>query len=359
MPSVMKPSRGRTNAVRRLAVFAGTLLVVITGLSAPRVVRAERLEPPVELLYAPGNVLVAGIVSDVDPTGRVVFERKDVFGDRAKLPELIDVRVPLAVAQRVKRGERYIFGYSLARMDARNPTHAVADPRGAVLITSIGLDPALFADTPSARALLKAGRSEHGRESRRFFDLLMKALAGNDLALQTLAAGEIALDPEVAERLHDDHGSTVEQVASSAATPPAVRASLLQSASERPDDLGDWWQRVALEVVTSTPVGGYSDPSRDSSTLVLMAMEVLDKKAVRIPTDALVRWVRSPNTPLVERACLMLRRDSPALERTTVHAALESHSLPDQTRKFLNDHLRRLDVLDARLKARGGGAGGS
>lgn len=344
----------RPPAPGRALLLAGALLA-----GFPPAVHAERIEPPFELLYAPGNFLVGGVVSDVNPSGRVVFKRGDVLGGKGKLPELIDVRVPAAVAQRVKRGERYIFGFSLARMDPRNPTHVIADPHGAVLISSIGLDPALFADVPATRELLKAGRSEHGRESRRFFDQLMTVLAGRDLALQTLAAGEIALDPEMAERLHDDHASTIERVASSAATDPAVRASLLQTAAERPQDLGDWWQRVALDVVTSTPVGGYSDPSKDSSTLVLMAMEVLDKKAVRIPTDALVRWVRSPSTPLVERACLTLRRDSPELERTTVRAALESHSLPDQTRRFLNDHLRRLDVLDARLKARGGGAGGS
>jgi len=343
--------------IRRMA--SGLLLSAWILVAGMRNAPAERVEPPVELLYLPGHFLVAGVVSDVNPAGRVVFERKEVLGGKGHPPDLIDVRVPESVLKRVKRGERYIFGYSLARADVRNPTRTVADPAGPMLVTSIGLDPALFSDTAEVRALLKTGRSEHGRESRRFFDMLMKALASPDEAMQNLAAGEIALDPEVGERLREEQPATLEKVARDPKTPPAVRASLLLSASERPDDLGDWWQVFALDVVTSTPLDGYSDPSSDPTSLVLLALEVLDKKAVKVPSDALVRWVRSPHPPLVERACLMLRRDSPALERTAVRAALDTPTLPDQTRRFLNDHLRRLDVLDARVKARGGGAEGS
>jgi hypothetical protein len=344
---------------RQLSALPRVLLFIATMVAGSADVLAERVEPPVELLYKPGYFLVAGIVADVDPAGRVVFERKDVLGGKGHPPQLIDVRVPVAVSQHVKRGEHYIVGYAVARADAHNPTRVVADPRGAALVTSIGLDPALFNDTPEVRALFKAGRSEHGRESRHFFDLLMKALAGHDEALQRLAAGEIALEPEIGERLRDDRSGTVERVARDARTSSAVRASLLQSASERPEDLGDWWRSLALDVVTTTPAGGYSDPSSDPTELVLLALEVLDKHAVKVAPDALVRWVGSPQPSLSERACLMLRRESPALERTTVRAVLDDPGLPDQTRRFLNDHLRRLDLMDARLKARPGGAAGS
>ncbi|MEO7433818.1 MAG: hypothetical protein ABIR62_17765 [Dokdonella sp.] len=358
MQSVIKPIRGHTSARPRQLIFALTLVSMV-AIATSHAVRAEPVEPPMELLYSPGTVLVAGVVSDIDPAGRVVFQRKDVFSGRGKLPDLIDIRVPLSVARRVKPGERYIVGYSIARSDPRHPTRTVADPRGATLVTSIGLDPALFADTPETRALLKAGRSEHGRESRRFFQLLMKALGSHDLALQTLAAGEIALEPEIGERLRDDNEGTVERVARSTQTPPAVRASLLQSAFKRPSDLGNWWEAVARDVVTTTSVGGYSDPTSDPTDLVLVALELLDQHAGSLPSDALVRWVRSGSPALVERACLMLRRISPALERTSVRTALDDPGLPDQTRRFLGDHLRRLDVLDARLKARAGGSTGS
>ena len=40
----------------------------------------------------------------------------------------------------------------------------------------------------------------------------------------------------------------------------------------------------------------------------------------------------------------MLRREAPEQERSTMPAALADPKLPEQTRKFLNDHLRRLDL---------------
>jgi hypothetical protein len=320
-------------------------------------VHAERVEPPLELLYAPGNLLVAGTVAEINPSGRVVFERKDVLaGGKSRPPEQIDVRVPPSVVASVKPGQRYIFGYSTARADPRNPTRTVANPDGPVLLTSIGLDPALFNDTPEARAILKAGRSEHGRESRHLFELLMKALAGSDRPLQNLVAGEIALEPEIGERLRDKDRAVIEKVARDPHAPPPLRASLLQSGSERPADLGDWWQGASLDVVTTTPLDGYAGESSSSAGLVLQALEVLDKHAIRVAPDALTRWVRSPDPPLVERASLMLRREGPELERAAIREALADPKLPGRTRQFLNDHLRRLDLLDARLKARKGGA---
>ncbi|TCO42800.1 hypothetical protein EV148_101206 [Dokdonella fugitiva] len=318
---------------------------------------AGRVEPPVELLYAPGNLLVAGKVVEIDErAGRLVFERKDVLG-KGRVPDQVDVRASAAALARVKPGGRYIFGYSLARADARDPLRTVADPRGPVLLTSIGLDPALFDDTPLVRSILKAGRSEHGRESRRFFDLLMRGLASNDASLQYLAAGEIALEREIGERLADARArALVEKVARDAHTPANVRASLLQSAAARPGDLGDWWQAAAMDVVTTTPPGGYSRASSESAELILLALEVLDQHAVPVAPVALAHWVRSPSPPVAERACLMLRKSSGQAERDAIRDALAEPDLPAQTRKFLNDHLRRLDVMDAKLKARKGGA---
>lgn len=334
-------------------------LLAVTAMAAALgalTVHAERVEPPLELLYAPGNVLVAGTVAEINPSGRLVFDRRDVLGGKGKVPDKIDVSVPLSTLDGVKPGQRYIVGYTLAIANPRNPTHTVANPNGAVLLTSIGLDPALFSDTPAARAILKAGRSEHGRESHSLFVLLMKALAGTDRPLQTLAAGEIFLDAEVREHLHQSGRDVVEKVARDPHTPAPVRASLLQSAADHPEDFGDWWQSAAVDVVASTPIGGYAKGASDPYGLVLSALEMLDKHETHVESSALTRWVRSPNPSIVERACLMLRREAPALERTAIREALDDPKLPEQTRRFLNDHLRRLDLLDARSKARKGGA---
>jgi hypothetical protein len=319
---------------------------------------AERVEPPLELLYAPGNMLVAGPLVEINPAGRLVFKRKDVLGGEPKPPELIDVRVPMDTLGDVKVGERYVFGYTNLRPDPRQPTRLVANPDGAVMLASIGLEPALFNDTADARAILKAGRSEHGRESRRLFKRLIEALSGKDRALQALAAGEFAQEPEFGERLHEEGGqAAVEKAVRNGTTPPGVRMTLLVAAATRPTDFGVWWPDAALGIVANTPVGGYAAKAGDLDGLVLTALELLDKQGATTSPDALKRWVWSPNPALAERASLMLRRQSPALARSTIQQALDDPGLPEKTRKFLSDHLRRLDRIDAKSAAKKDGTG--
>ena len=84
-----------------------------------------------------------------------------------------------------------------------------------------------------------------------------------------------------------------------------------------------------------------------------MALEVLDRYSVKVPADALKRWIWSPSPPLVERVCVMLRREAPEQERSAIQLALADPKLPGTTRKFLNDHLRRLDRIKARKEGSG------
>jgi hypothetical protein len=84
---------------------------------------------------------------------------------------------------------------------------------------------------------------------------------------------------------------------------------------------------------------------------------LLDKQGATTSPDALKRWVWSPNPALAERASLMLRRQSPALARSTIQQALDDPGLPEKTRKFLSDHLRRLDRIDAKSAAKKDGTG--
>lgn len=337
----------------RLALHRLVLpLAVALGLGAS-VLSAKPVEPPLELLYSGDNRLIAGSLVEINPAGRLVFQRKDVLDGKPRPPEKVDVRVPSALLDRVKLGERYIVGYAAGQKDPRDPLHRIQNPDGPQLIVSIGLDPALFRDTPQTRAILATARSERGRESRKMFDQLMKALGGTDRALQDLAAGQIALDAELGERLREHGHAAVEKAARDPATPPDVRASLLQSAARRPQDFGDWWQDAGIGLVTTTPIGGYSDASSDPSNLVLTTLELLDQHAAKVPPDALKRWVWSANPALAERASLMLRRQSAALERSTIQQALADPALPATTRKFLESHLRRLDRLDAHSKTPG------
>ncbi|NCT67453.1 MAG: hypothetical protein GXC76_07400 [Rhodanobacteraceae bacterium] len=336
----------------RAATRVFSILLLAFG---ARLATGAPIQPPLELLHAPGNLLVAGSVLEVNPAGRIVFARGEVLAGKPRPSAQIDVSVPASVLATAKVGERYVFGYSMYRPD-RRLGGMVANPEGPVLLVSLGMEPALFRDIPAVRALLKAGRSEHARESRRFYELVMQALAGDDPQLQYLAAGEIALDPELRERVQDKGRAQVERAARDPKTALPARALLLQTAANQPRYLGDWWQAEAVRVVTTTPVDGYSDAASDPSGLVLVSFDVLGQGAIRVPPDGLQRWLHGANPALAERASLLLRRDFPAAERPAIMNALADPQLPTQTRKFLDDHLRRLDRLDAAARARKDGS---
>ena len=321
--------------------------------------RADRLESPLELMYAPDNMLVAGKLIEINPVGRIVIERKDVISGKTPPPERIDARVPNEAMADLKVGERYVIAYSLFRRDPRKPVGMVPNKEGAVAIVSPGIEPAIFRDTPSIRAILKAGKSEHGRESRKLADLLLNALSGDDAALRYLAAGELSYEPELGERLTDADRARIETTVRDVKTPIRVRMVLLEAASRMPKTLGDWWKKAALDIVTTTPVDGYSDKASDPVLLILTAFDVLDRYSVKVPPETLKRWVWNPNPALVERVCVLLRREGPDLERPAIHEALADPKLSEATRKFLNDHLRQLDRIDERKRAQKEGSGRS
>jgi hypothetical protein len=337
-------SRGRFFAVLAL------LLVAVPAL-------AQKVESPLELIYAPDNMLVAGTLAEINPAGRIVIQKKDVLAGKGKPPAKIDVRVREDVLASLKVGDPYLVAYSIYRRDPRKPVGLVANPDGAIVLDNPGIEPAVFRDTPAIRAILKTGKSEHGRESRKLVDLLVKALDDPDPQLRNFAAGEFAYEPELVERLKDADRAAIEKSVRNVKNAPGMRTLLLEAASRQPKQLGEWWKSAALEIVTTTPTDGYADAASDPVGLVLTAFEVLDRYAVKIPPETLKRWVRNPNPPLVERVLVMLRREAPEQERPAIESALADPKLPEKTRKFLNDHLRRLDRINERKAARKEGSG--
>jgi hypothetical protein len=349
--------RPRTTRALSRAVLAPLLVLASLALAPP--LRAQRVEAPLELMHAPDASIVAGKLVEINPTGRIVVEPTDVLWGKTKPPAKLDVRVPRDFLNDVKTGERYIVAYSLFRRDPRKPVGMVPNKEGAIAIVSPGIEPAVFRDTPAIRALLKAGRSEHGRESRKLADLVLNALSGEDEPLRYLAAGELAYEPELGERLTEADRARIEAVARDAKAPIRVRTVLLEAGSRMPEKLGDGWKKAAMDIVTTTPVDGYSDKASDPVLLLLTAFDVLDRYSVKIPPETLRRWVRNPNPALVERVCVLLRREGPDLERKAIADALADPKLSETTRKFLNDHLRRLDRIEERKRARKEGSGRS
>lgn len=321
-----------------LVLFALPLLILahVAAMAAP-------VDPPLELLLSEQSRLVSGKVTEINPAGRIVFARGDVFSDSTDVPELIDVRVSPSVLGSVAIGEQHVFAYSTTHRDKLAPAGFSLNRDGAILISSSGIEPALFSDTPALRKILKLAASDDGRESRRLLDLLVKALQGEDAAVRALAAGQIALDPDMGRKLNAKDRRIVERIARDPASPPATRSLLLLAATERPDDFGDWWNAAATEILASTPLGGYPSSSMDPTSLVLLAFDVFDIREATAPRDSLARWLRSPNRLLVERSNAALGRGFPAWQRQAIGEALADPNLSQETRKYLDDQLHRPD----------------
>jgi hypothetical protein len=334
----------------RLGIRLSILLVGAT-LIAPSAQAAEGMEPPLELMYAKQNMLVAGKLLEIKPSGRLVFSFGELLSGQSPPPEQIDVSVPGQTLQQVKIGRPYVFAYSLYKQDPERPEQLRVNPRGAVMLFALGIEPALFDDSRQLRSILKASQGKGESAERRLWKDLMKALTSKSPALRNLAANQIAMDPELRELAGKRDQKAFKRLVLDQNTLPSARIALLVGSQRNPDELGDWWPDAARQILATTPVGGYASGTGDPGALVLSAFSMLEATGQELPTELVSRWVES-DTPLAsERALLALRRSNPSSERAAIRDALANQKLPEQTRKFLNDHLRRLNLLDARLRA--------
>ena len=317
----------KTRALLR-AAFVPTLALAC-WLDATLPAQAEPLESPLELMYAPDAMIVAG-QADRDQSERPHRDPAKGSALRARigrrtrsmcacLPTCRRPQNRRALRDRVfDVSARYAqaggYGGESGRRDRagesrhrarRIPRYAATarHPEGRAL----GRRPRV-APAPRSLARGAGGRRPAAREPRRRRARL---------------------------RARTRRSACATRIARSSRRPCATRTRLYickpccwKAPRENPRTLGGWWRAFALQIVTTTPVDGYSDKASDPVALILTAFEVLDRYAVKVPPDALKRWVWNPNPPLVERVCVMLRRESPEQERSTIQLALADPKLP-------------------------------
>ena len=219
---------------------------------------AAPVEPPLHMLYSGKNRLVAGTVKEINPPNRLVFERGTVLGGQTDVPELIDVRADTATVNSVAMGEHYVFAYSTIHRDKRLPGQIALNKNGAVLLSSTGLEPAMFRDSAAMRRILAAADSEEKRDSRPLLRLMLKSLKGKDPQLEYLAAAQIALDADLAALLTDKDKAVLRKVVADTRRTTDTRYALLHAAFRYPDLYGEWPLTEAEEVLATTPLDGYS-----------------------------------------------------------------------------------------------------
>jgi len=337
--------RGRSgSAIRRSWRLRGGGMLL--ALAAASVLHAEGQPAPLELLYEPATVLVVGRLTPTADAGAVELH-VDAVLHGSSIGDDLRLRVPMDVPVMLDPDERHLLAYTYLRRDPQRPGQLMPDPAGAQLLVAPGLEPALFADTPMARELLRRGASEHGRESRTTRLLLLDALDGEDLPLQRLAAAQLAGEAELRERLGRADRERLYQHAASPEADPTVRRTLLEAAAEHRDLLAPHdWRRLATDILADTPVTGHADGTRAArAALVQTAFKRLDRAHVDPPVAVLARWVRGDSPALGELSLLALRRHSPADECAALEQAIDAPSLDGQMRFFLIDYRRRFSRM--------------
>jgi hypothetical protein len=332
--------QGRRGIARALLLAASFVIC-----TAP--LHAERIEPPLELLHDPVNLLIAGKAVEINaPAGRIVFECKTLLSGNRKYvtQDLIDTRVPTELLDRVVVGNDYIVGYGLFSEDPRRPGKLMGMRQGATMLVSPGLEPALFDDTPEVRKLLEAGRNEHSRESRSTLNLLVATLKSKNASLQNLAANQLAYEPELRAKLTAGDRRAIETFVRDPDSPPIARTPLLEAGAQHADAFGEGWALdTSQSLLSTTPIDGFNDKTSDVETLLRVAFSLSAQSTRRLPEASLVRWVRSDSVVLAEPALRLLHQWYPQAERQAVEGAVQDSSTPDQTRIFLRSYLQRMN----------------
>lgn len=328
-----------------LRILMASTLVGVAWLASSA--QAGPVEPPLHLLFSGQNRLVVGTVTEINPPSRIVFKRQEVIGDHDDVPELVDLLTEVSTVNNVELGDRYVFAFALIKRDKRAPGGVILDKKSSMIISSLGVEPALFRDSRHLRAILDAADTEAKRDSRSLLDLMLKTLKRDDTQLRNLAAAQIALDADLGKLLTDKDRVFVGKVASDSAYTTAARSVLLQAAFLFPDLYGAWWLPEAKEVLATTPLDGYPEGAWDPTGLVLLAFGLVENPDVLLPLDSLARWLRSPQTLFRERSLALLASKFPGKERKAIEEVLNDPTLSAESREYLDDQMRRLDRQQA------------
>lgn len=330
--------RNRHSCRAIIRLFNAALIASMLALVAP--VWAGPAKPPLELLFAPDSRVMMGTLVEINPAGRLVFKREKVFGNFKDIPELVDTEVTTRGLEIAQMGQRYIVGYTTFHHDRQYPAGVAPTRKGTSILSSSGLDPALFVDSPELRRILELASTERGRESSQLRQLLLQTFAESNPALQRLAAAQFGLDTAMSSKLNGKDKAILQRAATSEHVNPTTRSILITAAADRPADFGPWAADAINKALEITPVDGYSPEAPDPTGLVLLAFDEAGARGVVVPFESLTRWLRSSQQLYLERSAGLLETLYPERSKAAFEEVLGADDTNPATRRFLEAKLR-------------------
>ncbi len=318
---------------------------------------AEKLEPPTITLGEPTTTIVVADYKEAGPYDRIVFSKVRVLQSKAVVPDLIDVALP-DLREALVAGKRYILAYSPYAENRFE--QIVVNPRGASFLSSPGIEPGLWEDSPENQALvmwrIDGEESDHQREresekdgeaAREAMPRLLKMLESDDRQQREFGAAEIALRPALVAGLNGSQQKALQQFVASDVGPDRARASLLQAAVAMPAKSGSvsGWDAVAADLLAKTPLQTLDVDRR--SSLILAALTYPPTRLRHIDGKLQSRWLRSNDAGLVDAAAMALQDISVEVAKAAFASALSEKDLPPENRSAIEGFNQRLGLAES------------
>ncbi|MEO6066292.1 MAG: hypothetical protein ABIP49_10995, partial [Lysobacterales bacterium] len=338
-------------AVAKMVALFGTWFVAVFCACASTLALAAAIDPPSVFLFKASHSLVAGEVVLTTAEGTLELRVRETLHGTAPNSRFLRVRTSPAWLADFDRGHSVVVGYTRYRRSATRPRTLELRPGGPVVLVSVGLEPALFRDTPALRARLARARDGAHLRSRKYFEEVTGGLESADPQLQNYYAAELVLRETLQVAMNAGDRAWLARFVGDDLSHPSARAMLLAMSAAHPERFGARWpQGAAAAMLAQIDVAASDAPLSLLPNLVRVAFDVLDRADQKIALGSAERWLVSSHTGLVEAALLAIRRTAPEREREIATRALANDRVQPAVRDFVRDHLRRLDIMQSAIE---------
>lgn len=320
--------------------------IFIAIIASAGVSHAAKVDPPTIALGRPSTSIVAADYFEAGPNRRLVFKRAEVIRSAVDVPELIDIAQP-DLREPLVAGKRYLLAYTSIAPDKRRRMSTMA--RGAVFLSSPGLEPSLWDDTATNRELVAWKIDDDLDAARAALPKLLNLLKKGDTQQRNFAAGEIAYRPELLRSLSDAEQKALARFVAGRAGPDRARGILMAMApSMKPSAAAQRnWNKVARSILANNPV---ATRNRDgASQVVIASLAHVGATRAALEPKILSRWLLSDDLNIVEMADAELYRMSPTIARQALESALTDANLSDDGRQVLQRQLSRVNPTTVRI----------
>jgi hypothetical protein len=304
---------------------------------------AAQVQPPWLAMSNPNFALVAGSIVRVqaEPPAIIFAVSEALRGDASGELQLLVDRVWLS---RIAPGDGYLALYTDLEPAPLKPRKVLRVAERARLMSFEGVDLSLFRDTPQWREGLLADPIE-AAASADYRQQVFAGLQARDPQWSDLWSGELALRLQRLSPYTADELALVRQFVLSPQSPPTARARLLQTAFDRSPLLGENWYIEAAAQILGNTVPRFDSVVGDDQ-LSYTVLQILAAHPDAVDPGIVEPWLASVPA-IAEAAALVLRAQSPQLEREALDRTLARSLLPAVTREFLEQHRQRLPIAAA------------